>query len=264
MTTRPIRSSRTLLASLISLAILTLSAATLAQTSASPTAESTFRSITPEMHKRSLASLSALQPSAKQWVRREAQVEAHRSAHDHAALEAAVRERFGKSLPAADVSELVFDILITSIAPQYNSLLQMRDELQAQTAAQQALRDIISKVSAADVAPNSAAGAKASINEPCNTSSCRSLAQSATKISILTVHTQHSLRYNLPDNFTYAQAQQALQQMRQDLDTLNDITQAQQLKLQMAQQQWSQIMDMISNVMKAMNDTSSAILQNLK
>ena len=275
MGTTPIRLCRTLpatpsiltiLATLTIPAIvvlLTVSAASLAQTPNSPDAVATFRRITPEMNNRCRASLEALQPSARQWVRREAQVEAHRSAHDQAALEAAVRARFGKDLPAADVSELVFDILMSSIAPQYNSLLQMRDELQAQTAAQQALRDTISKVSA-DVAPNSAAGAKASTNEPCNTAGCRTLAQSATKLASLTVHTQHSLRYNIPDKFTYAQAQQTLQQMRQDLDSLNDISQQLQLKLQTAQQQWSQMMDMISNLMKTMNDTSSSILQNLK
>ena len=276
MGTTPIRLCRTLpatpsiltiLATLTIPAIvvlLTLSAASLAQTPNSPDAVATFRRITPEMNNRCRASLEALQPSARQWVRREAQVEAHRSAHDQAALEAAVRARFGKDLPAADVSELVFDILMSSIAPQYNSLLQMRDELQAQTAAQQTLRDTISKVSAADVAPNSAAGAKASTNEPCNTAGCRTLAQSATKIASLTVHTQHSLRYNIPDKFTYAQAQQTLQQMRQDLDSLNDISQQLQLKLQTAQQQWSQMMDMISNMLKTMSDTSSSILQNLK
>jgi type III secretion apparatus needle protein len=264
LTAIQIRLCESFLASLMSLGILTLSAASLAQTPNSPDAVATFRHITPEMNKRCRASLAALQPSVRQWIRQQGQIEAHHPAHDQAALEAAIRERFGKNLPAAEVSELLFDVLMTSFAPQYNSLLQVREELQAQTAAQQALRDTISKVSASAVAPNSAAGAKANINEPCNTAGCRTLAQSAAQLASRSVHTSHPLRYNLSDNFTYAQAQQALQQMQQDLDSLNDISQAQQLKLQMAEQQWSQMMDIISNVMKTMNDTSSSILQNLK
>jgi hypothetical protein len=74
----------------------------------------------------------------------------------------------------------------------------------------------------------------------------------------------HPLRYDLPSDFTYAQAQQALQQMRQDLNILNLSSGAEQQRMQMAQQRWSQMMDIISNALKTMNDSSSSMVQNLK
>ena len=74
----------------------------------------------------------------------------------------------------------------------------------------------------------------------------------------------HPLRYDLPSDFTYAQAQEVLQQMRRDLSVLNLSSEAEQQKLQMAQQRWSQMMDIISNAMNAMNATTSGVVQNLK
>jgi hypothetical protein len=44
----------------------------------------------------------------------------------------------------------------------------------------------------------------------------------------------------------------------------SDISEQLQLKLQMAQQRYSQLMQMLSNVMRSLSDTGSAIIANLK
>jgi hypothetical protein len=222
-----------------------------------------FRRITPEMHAKSGASLSKLQPTVRQWVREQARVESQRPTPDTAALEKAIRTRFGKKLPEADVAELEFVILMSSIAPQYNALLHSVEEAKAHTTAERALADAISKIGD-DVAPNSAAGEKADTNAPCITSGCRSLAEAATHVSSLTAQTMHPLRYDLPSDFSYAQAQDALALMRRDLNILNLSSGAEQQKLQSAVQRWSQILDIISNAMKTMDEASKSSVQNLK
>jgi hypothetical protein len=163
----------------------------------------------------------------------------------------------------ADVAELEFLVLMLSFAPQHNALLQSVGDVKAHTAAKQALDEAIGKIGG-DVVPNPAAVARSDTNAPCITPGCRSLAQAATQVSSLTAQSMHPLRYDLPSDFTYAQAQQALQQMRQDLNILNLSSGAEQQRMQMAQQCWSQMMDIISNALKTMNDSSSSMVQNLK
>ncbi len=74
----------------------------------------------------------------------------------------------------------------------------------------------------------------------------------------------HPLRYDLPSDFSYAQAQDALALMRRDLNILNLSSGAEQQKLQSAVQRWSQILDIISNAMKTMDEASKSSVQNLK
>jgi hypothetical protein len=222
-----------------------------------------FRKMTPEMRARAGTSLAKLQPSVRQWIREQARAESQQPAPDSAALERAIRARFGKKLTDADVAELEFVVLMSSFPPQYNALLESVGEVKAHTAARQALEEAIGEIGD-DVVPNTAAGAKADTNAHCTTAGCRSLAEAATRVAGLTAQTMHPLRYDLPSDFTYAQAQEVLQQMRRDLSVLNLSSEAEQQKLQMAQQRWSQMMDIISNAMNAMNATTSGVVQNLK
>ena len=273
---RSFRRRAALLVAAFAILALCAGSTTLAQSQAKPAAETqthpteqaadsqvAIRKITPEMHASFGATLANLQPSVKQWMSEQARVESQRPAPDPAALERAIRARFGKNLPGTDVAELEFVVLMLSIAPQYNALLQSVEEVKAHRQAKQALGDAIGNVGG-DVAPNPAAGAKADTNAPCITANCRSLAQAATQVASLTAQSSHPLRYDLPSDFSYAQAQQALQQMRQDLKILNLSSETEQQRLQTAQQGWSQIMDIISHAMKAMNGTSRSIVQNLK
>jgi hypothetical protein len=233
------------------------------QTEQTADAQAPIRKITPEMRARAGATLARLQPSVKQWIREQARVESQRPAPDQAALENAIRARFGKKLAKADVAELELVVLMSSFAPQYNSLLQSVGEVKAHTAARQVIEEAIGKLGD-DVVPNPAEGAKADTNAPCTAPGCRYLAQTATQVTSLTAQTMHPLRYDLPSDFSYAQAQQALQQLRQDLNILNLSSEAERQKLQMAQQRWSQLMDIISNAINAMNNTTSSVVQNLQ
>ncbi len=233
------------------------------QTEPAADGELAFRKMTPEMHARAGTSLAKLQPSARQWIREQARAESQQPVPDPAALKGAIRARFGMKLTQADVAELEFVVLMSSFPPKYNALLQSVGEVHAHTAARQALGEAIGKIGD-DGVPNPAAGAKSDTNVPCTTAGCRSLAQAATQVASLTAPTMHPLRYDLPSDFSCAQAQEALQQMRRDLNILNLSSEAEQQKLQMAQQRWSQFLDVISSAMKAMNATTSGVVQNLK
>ena len=130
-----------------------------------------FRKMTPEMHARAGTSLAKLQPSVRQWIREQARAESRQPAPDSAALERAIRARFGKKLTDADVAELEFVVLMSSFPPQYNALLESVGEVKAHTAARQALEEAIGEIGD-DVVPNTAAGAKADTNAHCTTAGC--------------------------------------------------------------------------------------------
>ena len=57
---------------------------------------------------------------------------------------------------------------------------------------------------------------------------------------------------------------QALQQQASQLDSTSDMSQEQQLKMQMAMDRYSKMMTTLSNILKKMSDTQSSITQNMK
>jgi len=52
--------------------------------------------------------------------------------------------------------------------------------------------------------------------------------------------------------------------IRKDLDSMSELSETESLRLQMAMDRMSKMMSTLSNLMKKMSDTSSAIVQNLK
>ena len=56
----------------------------------------------------------------------------------------------------------------------------------------------------------------------------------------------------------------ALETVTSHLDSLSELSEVLQLRLQMAMERWQRAMSTLSNLLKKVSETSSAIIQNLK
>ncbi len=234
------------------------------------------RTPTPEMTARYNALRAKLTPSAAQWVAQQAAIEAKRPTPDRAALDAAIRARFGAQLapnrpvqsmgviPAgADVEEMAFVVMMEASQSAQNDLKTIMAQVAATDKSKQALRDMHSQVQA-EVSANAGKLQTGALNAPCRTPGCASLAAKTQEVARASQGTAKPLQYTVPAAPTYAQLNDLQKKSSADLDALNDLSQEQQLKMQMLMEQQSKVYEMLSNIMKSNSDTSSAIVGNLK
>lgn len=144
-----------------------------------------------------------------------------------------------------------------------SDLQKIMDGVKTQTAAKQKLREEVDRAHK-DIAAAIAANNKAPANAPCNIPACRSAAEAATQLTAMTAQSKRPLRYSMPNQLSYAQVEQELDKMKKDLDSLSEMGETESLRLQMAMDRMSKFMATLSNIMKKMSDTSSAMIQNLK
>lgn len=234
------------------------------------------RPLVPEMTQRFTALHASLQPSAKSWVEQQARAEAQRPAPDLADLQARIRSRFASSLSTAkpstglksasaqisagaDVEAMAFIVLMQAANNSEQDLQNMMKEVQAKTAAKQQLRNLVDRLKR-----DAATASQATAKQPCRTAICQSLPGELKQLSAVTAQSKHPVRLSVPENLTYGQLQPIVNQLDQDLNAMNDMSQQQQLELQMAMDRRSKLEQTLSNIMKKQQDTASNIVSNMK
>lgn len=268
------------IAPLAMLPLLLISSSSRAQTSATHMETAArpmeVRPLAPELTQRFTALHGSLQPSAKSWVEQQARAEAQRPAPDLADLQARIRSRFATSLstakpstgqksasaqiPAdADVEALAFVVLMQAANDSEQDLQNIMKEVQAMTAAKQQLRNLVDRVKS-----EAATASQATAKQPCRTAVCQSLPGELKQLSAISAQSKHPVRLSVPENLTYGQLQPIVKQLDQDLNAMNDMSQQQQLELQMAMDRRSKLEQTLSNIMKKQQDTASSIVSNLK
>ena len=213
-----------------------------------------------------------LQPSVKAWVETQARIELQRPSPDIASLEAAIRARFNGTgsagahtppatgIPAgADIEELAFVVLMEATNDQDQDLQEIMNEVQAQTKAKEALRNLLN-VLQSDLAANANQQASAT----CTTPACKAIPQQLAQVESLTSQAKHPVHFNISGKPTYGQLRQAQSVANEASDSLSDMSTSMQMKLQLEMSQYTQVMEAMSNIEKKMSDTSSSIIQNLK
>ena len=131
--------------------------------------------------------------------------------------------------------------------------------MQAITDAKQKLRDLLTQTQA-EIKSNETTDAK----DTCQTALCKSLPSTVGEISSATANLQKPVRILVPAKPTFADLRTLPAQFQTNLDSLNDISQAQQMKIQMLMDQRAKLIDTLSNIMKSISDTQSTIIQNIK
>jgi hypothetical protein len=218
-----------------------------------------------EMARRIAAMQSSMQPSAKAWVEQQAHLELQKPSSDAPSIEAAVYNRFpglntrGSSVKAGDINALVAIVMMQTLTDSEKDLQNMMSQMQAITNAKQKLRDLLSQTQL-EIKSNESLDAKAM----CQTALCKSLPSTLGEISNATANLRKPVRISVPAKLTYADLKTVPAQLQNNLESLNDISQEQQMKIQMLMDQRTKIIETMSNIMKSVSDTQSTIIQNIK
>ena len=222
-----------------------------------------LRKLPPETIQRASAFRQALQPSARAWVQQQARTQAGHAA-DVAAIRASARQRFAPSAGAKNFSDSDIDALVMVVLEQtaesdQQDLQQMMQDQAAINEAKAQLRGIEQQANqmAASAQPGKA-------TEPCRLPACEALPAQLKQLSSSPSLRQHPIRATIPPNATYKQIAAAASQIQKDLDSLGDMSQEMQTKMQMAQDQYSKLMEALSNLLKSANDTQTNIIANMK
>jgi hypothetical protein len=233
--------------------------------SVSPQAQTKMPEVPAEMARRIAALQSGMQPSAKAWVAQQAHLELQKPSTDAPSIEAAVYNRFpalntrGSSVKAGDINALVAIVMMQTLNDSEKDLQNMMSQMQNISDAKKKLRDLLSQTQL-EIKSNETLDAKAM----CQTALCKSLPSTLGEISNATANLRKPLRIFIPAKLTYADLRTVPAQLQSALDSLNDISQEQQLQIQMLMDRRSKLIETLSNIMKTMSDSSSSIIQNIK
>lgn len=232
----------------------------------SPQAQTKMPEVPAEMARRIAALQSGMQPSAKAWVEQQARAESLKpTSPDAPSIEAAVYNRFpalntrGSAVKAGDINALVAIVMMQTLTDSEKDLQNMMSQMQAITNAKQKLRDLLSQTQL-EIKSNETLDAKAM----CQTALCKSLPSTLGEISNATANVQKPVRISTPAKLTYGDLRTLPAQFQSNLDSLNDMSQAQQMKIQMLMDQRTKLIETLSNIMKSISDTQSTIIQNIK
>ncbi|MDE3199497.1 MAG: hypothetical protein KGN79_01150 [Acidobacteriota bacterium] len=213
-----------------------------------------------------------LKKQAAEWVNQQAAIEAQKRDVDLDGLRAAIRVRFEKSLRSEakrnhgvnmesdrDIDALVFIVMSQAAQEEEADLESMMQQIQAINKQKEGLRQMIGEVRQA------ALSAKPRDHDKhCETSLCKSLAARLVTVSHMSLPGQVLIRTRIPQKMTYAELEGIEGQLEQDQDSLNDMTEVDQMKLQQAMDRRSKVIETISNIMKKISDTDSSIVSNMK
>ena len=99
---------------------------------------------------------------------------------------------------------------------------------------------------------------------PCLTSLCRSLASQLKELAATTSGLRNPVRLSASAHPTYADLRVLQGQLKQSLDSMSELSQEDAIRLQHMMEQRSQLIEISSNILKKMSDTSESVVRNLK
>jgi DNA repair exonuclease SbcCD ATPase subunit len=223
------------------------------------------REIPPEISRRVQILHSKLQPSVRAWVEQQAKLESQKPAPDAASIATAARNRFpalntrGNSANDGDINSLVAIVMMQAANDSNNDLKDAMAQMQAANNAKQQLGELMAQMQAAQAAMQSQMK-----NEYCQTEPCRALPSKLKELSAVTASLPHPVRTTAPANLTIANLKALDNQLKSDLDSMNDMSDEMSMRMQMVMDRYTKAVEVLSNLIKKIDDTSSSILQNIK
>ena len=227
------------------------------------------RPMAPALTSRHAQLKARLQPSVQSWVAQQAHSEAQKSAPDINTLSADVGSRFGACkggekagspcLQEGDTWSMVFVVLMEAAKEAQAELKAAMDDAKNSKDKKQKMRDQFKRLQSdlnRPVIDRTAKGEK-----PCPPQTCKPMADLAAQVAKMS---NRPSRYNFDGQGSLADAKAALDALKSDLDSMSEMGEAEQLRLQMAQDRMAKIEETLSNVLKKMSQTSDSILSNLK
>ena len=211
-----------------------------------------------------------LQPTARIWILEQAKAEAQLRAPDLDTLDAVIRQRFAVSpansptLPVAsggfakqDVDAVAFMVMMQATQDNEEDLKAQMAALQAVNQQKAAERKLIE-----DLNSESAKGSQLGL--PCTSPMCRSLTSRVDSINQTNMNLGRPSRLQAGPNMSYQQVANLQLQLGQNLESMNELSDMNSMRLQMTMDRRSKFIQTLSNIEKKISDTSSAIVQNMK
>ena len=182
----------------------------------------------------------------------------------------AQRDRAADAFPTlsnSDINALAFLVMMEATKSANQDLKAIMDEVKAMTAAKQALRDIINKVNR-DVAAN--AGQKDK-QPPLDFSTGMGSEKSyhQAQMPLADPESECGVRF-VPTNLykkhldDVAQLRCVQQNLKDQLDSMSELSEMTSLTLQMAMERRSEFMETFSNILKKISETTWGVVENLK
>lgn len=192
--------------------------------------------------------LTKVGPQTRGWIRQEAAREvATGSASQETATSAAAGYLNANGLGTGDVTAVAFLVLMESTKSSQEDLKAIADRVKAINQAKAALRQ---RLSSAPATPTTNTARSKTHSASATTAPKSSIA--APQIAIT------------PRPPSKADFDRQLDAARNDLDAMNEMSEMESLRLQMAMDRMSKMMSTLSNLLKKLSGTSAAITQNLK
>jgi hypothetical protein len=169
------------------------------------------------------------------------------------------------SMPEGDIEALAFLVLMQAAKSAQEDLKAIMEEVRAINQVKQRQREALAKLKrqVADIAEND--DDKIAPANPCGGLDVDLLTQLITVVAarqsdqeLIAAADQYSLAR---ERFQRAELIGAL---KDELDTLSEISEMEQLRLQMIMDRRSKMIEMLSNLLKKMSETQDAITENLK
>ena len=221
-----------------------------------------IRPVPPEITRRYTILSAKVQPSAKSWIQQRALLESQKNTLDVAALKADAKSRFQGphlNLADADIEAIAFIVLMEATRSSQEDLEKIMAETKAINNTKQALRDTLSEVGRDIAAPN-----KPTPSAPCNTPLCRSLPARLSQIEAQAPASPTVRRLQVHPNPTFADLNAVQNDLKSRLDSMNEMSEMDSMRLQMAMDRRSKFLEALSNLMKKISDTSDSVVQNMK
>ena len=176
------------------------------------------------------ALLGRASPAVRAWVQDEGLRQAHGNPSE-SAVAGAARERFGNDLSSMDIDALIQLVMMEAAQQEDQELRDQIAQMRAANQQKRAQREAAQKMHKEQAASQDAIHAESARAEPSG-SRADPDANDATD--------------------------------KDDSDSLGDLTEMQQLRLQMYMERRQKAYEMLSNIMKKQSDTQDAIIGNLK
>jgi hypothetical protein len=217
-----------------------------------------------------------LNPSAKQKVIQSAQAlggtifSADKNADLYTISASSIKNQ-NQGLSSQEVDVLAMFVMFELWKSEEDDLKEMVNEIQKMNEAKKRQREYLEylkkqKASAANKLRESYTGTNAKHSGQIRTVSPQFLTETA-KTRLLNIKYTRTPKLPIfkdPKQMSASELEQAIPNAETNLDSLEEISQLQQLELQDAIQKQAQILQMISNIMKNQHDTLKSIIQNMR
>ena len=204
----------------------------------------------------------AVQPSVRFWIQLEGRKlkDASPDAVSEASVAAAVRARFaGQPMAPGDVERLVVLVLMEINKQSEADLRTLAEKQKTALEAKKKLRELQALL---DKQVADAAGKPDAT--PCLPPACGRLGLAETGATLRQTSAGSRIALPAAEPATLGELRSIKDAMKDKLDSLSELGEAESLRLQLAMDRLNKLMATLSNIMKKISDTAQSITQNLK